>query len=128
MARPFKCRFVAREPGVVYFRPQGIPSDGLEVVVLGVDELEAVRLADLEGLYQEDAAKRMNVSRPTFGNIIRSAHAKIAQVIINGKALRIGGGKCQLKETRVPCWGRRKGLCEALQELEALCKREPRRS
>ena len=108
MARPFKCRFVAREPGVTYFKPRGIPSEGLREIVLGFDELEAVRLADLEGLYQQDAAKRMRVSRPTFGNIIRSAHAKIAQAIINGQALRIDGGKCRLKEMKVPCWASRK--------------------
>ncbi|MCX5796715.1 MAG: DUF134 domain-containing protein [Elusimicrobia bacterium] len=108
MARPVKCRFVAREPGVTYFKPQGVPSDGLREIVLGFDELEALRLADLEGLYQEDAAARMQVSRPTFGNIIRSAHAKIAQAIINGKALRIEGGICRMRELRVPCWGRRR--------------------
>jgi ArsR family transcriptional regulator len=61
-------------------------------VVLTIDEFEAVRLADLDGLYQEDAAKKMNVSRQTFGNIIESAHKKIADTIVNAKALRIKGG------------------------------------
>jgi rubrerythrin len=61
-------------------------------VVLTVDEFEAIRLADLEGLYQEEAAKKMKISRQTFGNIISSAHGKIADAIINGKAIKIEGG------------------------------------
>jgi len=64
----------------------------LEEVNLTLDELEAVRLADLEELYQEDAAKKMNISRQTFGNIINSAHKKIADVLLNAKALKIEGG------------------------------------
>jgi len=64
----------------------------LEEVNLALDELEAVRLADLEGLYQEDAAKKMNISRQTFGNVINSAHKKIADVLLNSKALKIEGG------------------------------------
>lgn len=110
MSRPYKCRVITREPSVTYFKPRGVPMSSLAEIVLGLDELEAVRLADLGGLHHEDAAERMNVSRPTFGKIIRAAHAKIAQVIINGKALRIEGGKCRLKELKVPSWAlRRRG-------------------
>ncbi|OPX94719.1 MAG: hypothetical protein A4E62_02823 [Syntrophorhabdus sp. PtaU1.Bin002] len=61
----------------------------LEQIGLGLDELEALRLADLEGLYQEEAAARMNVSRPTFGRIINEARRKVADAIINGKVLVI---------------------------------------
>jgi len=57
-----------------------------------LDELEAVRLADFAELYQEDAARKMNVSRQTFGNIIKSAHKKIADALLQGKALKIEGG------------------------------------
>ena len=64
----------------------------LEEVNLALDELEAIRLADFDGLYQEDAAKKMNISRQTFGNIINSAHKKIADVLLNAKALKIEGG------------------------------------
>jgi uncharacterized protein len=67
--------------------------DMLEEVNLALDELEAVRLADFDGLYQEDAAKKMNISRQTFGNIINSAHKKIADVLLHAKALKIEGGK-----------------------------------
>ena len=65
----------------------------LEEVNLTLDELEAVRLADFDGLYQEDAAKKMNISRQTFGNIVNAAHKKIADVLLHGKALKIEGGK-----------------------------------
>jgi predicted DNA-binding protein (UPF0251 family) len=64
----------------------------LEEVNLTLDELEAVRLADLEGLYQEEAARKMDISRQTFGNIINSAHKKIADVLLHAKALKIEGG------------------------------------
>lgn len=70
---------------------QGIPSMELEEIVLNMDEFEAVRLADYEHLYQKQAAEKMNISRQTFGRIIDVAHKKIADVLINGKALRIGG-------------------------------------
>jgi uncharacterized protein len=92
MARPCRCRKIRCNPDSSYFKPRGIPLDGLEEVNLALDELEAVRLADYEGLYQEDAAKKMNISRQTFGNIINSAHKKIADVLLNAKALRIEGG------------------------------------
>ena len=92
MPRPFKCRHVFGTPSVDYFKPTGIPLSALQEVGLTLDEFEAIRLADLGGLYQEDAAKRMNISRQTFGNIIADAHKKIADVLVNGKALKIAGG------------------------------------
>lgn len=92
MPRPCRCRRIRCKPDTNYFKPRGIPLDMLEEVNLTLDELEAVRLADLEGLYQEDAAKKMNISRQTFGNIINSAHKKIADVLLNAKALKIEGG------------------------------------
>jgi len=92
MSRPFKCRRVCGNPKTEYFKPRGIPISSLEEVSLTIDEFEAIRLADLEGLYQEGAAKKMNISRQTFGNIIESAHKKIADSIVNAKALKIKGG------------------------------------
>ncbi len=65
-----------------------------------MDEFEAIRLADLEGLYQEQAAERMNVSRQTFGRIVESARRKVAQVLSEGLALRIEGGEVELSEKR----------------------------
>ena len=89
MVRPRKMRTVSCELNATYFKPQGIPMRYLEEVVLDIDEVEAIRLADIEDLYQAEAALKMGVSRPTFGNIIASAHKKIAVAILNGKALRI---------------------------------------
>ena len=92
MPRPCRCRRIRCRPDTSYFKPRGIPLDSLEEVILALDELEAVRLADLEGLYQEDAARKMGISRQTFGNIVNSAHKKIADVLLNAKALKIEGG------------------------------------
>ena len=92
MPRPFKCRRVCCDPTADYFKPRGIPVSELQEICLALDELEAIRLADINGMYQEEAAKMMNVSRQTFGNIIESAHKKIADAIVNGKALKIEGG------------------------------------
>jgi predicted DNA-binding protein (UPF0251 family)/phage FluMu protein Com len=83
-----------------YFKPRGIPLSALEEVVLTVDEFEAVRLADLEGLYQEQAAEKMKVSRPTFGRIIESAHKKVADALVQGKALKIEGGEFEMASMR----------------------------
>jgi len=100
MPRPFQCRRISCHPGCSYFKPQGIPLFMLEEVVLTLDEYEAVRLADMEGLYQEDAAAKMDISRPTFGRIIETAHKKIAEALVKGKALKIEGGVVTMAEKR----------------------------
>lgn len=100
MPRPFKCRYIRCEPDVSYFKPRGIPISRLDEVVLTVDEFESVRLADVEGLYQDEAATKMNVSRQTFGNIVKSAHRKIADALVNGKAIKIKGGVYQMAVMR----------------------------
>jgi predicted DNA-binding protein (UPF0251 family)/predicted Fe-Mo cluster-binding NifX family protein len=79
-------------------KPAGIPARDLEEVILGFDEAEALRLADLEGLYQEAAARSMGVSRQTFGRIVEIARRKVADALLNGKALRIEGGSAKVKE------------------------------
>ena len=104
MSRPFRCRKVRCSPDANYFKPRGIPTNLLEEVNLSIDELEAVRLADLESKYQEDAAKKMNVSRQTFGNILTSAHKKIADVLVNSKALKIEGGVVKMVERYFVCY------------------------
>jgi len=90
--RPQCCRRVAGQPGASVFKPIGIPVRLLDEVVMTLDEFEAIRLADLEGLYQESAAAQMGVSRPTFSRIAAEAHRKVADAIVHGKALRIEGG------------------------------------
>lgn len=92
MPRPRRCRKIRCNPDTNYFKPRGIPVDMLEEINLTLDELEAIRLADFDNLYQEDAAKKMNISRQTFGNIIERAHKKIADALLNAKALKIEGG------------------------------------
>jgi predicted DNA-binding protein (UPF0251 family) len=89
MPRPKKCRYVKCNPRAFYFKPRGIPIPQLEEVDLEMDELEAIRLADYEGRYHEDAAAKMEVSRATFGRILNKARHKIADAIIHGKALKI---------------------------------------
>ncbi len=93
MTRARCCRKIGCVPDVTYYKPKGIPSSLLEEVVLTLDEFESIKLADFEGLYQEQAAVKMDISRQTFGRIIDSAHRKIADVLIHGKALKIAGGK-----------------------------------
>ena len=96
MPRPRQCRRVAHLPHVTFYKPRGVPLSVLQHNNLTFDELEAIRLADFEGLYQEQAAQKMNISRQTFGRIIESAHKKIADALINGKALSIEGGPIEL--------------------------------
>jgi predicted DNA-binding protein (UPF0251 family) len=79
-----------------YFKPRGIPLTMLEEIILTVDEFEAIRLADLEGLYQEQSAEKMNISRQTFGRIIESAHKTVAEALVRGKALKIEGGEFEM--------------------------------
>lgn len=92
MPRHPKCRQVESEPLVTYFKPAGIPRHALEELTLSVDELEAIRLKDREGLNQEECAQRMHVSRPTFQRILITARNKLAEAVIDGKAIRIEGG------------------------------------
>ncbi|NLI78762.1 MAG: DUF134 domain-containing protein [Candidatus Riflebacteria bacterium] len=92
MVRPHSCRRVTGQPGASVFKPAGIPGRLLERVVMTLDEFEAIRLADGEGLLQEEASTRMGISRPTFGRILETAHRKVATVLTRGLALHIEGG------------------------------------
>ena len=83
---------VESHPVVTLFKPQGVPSWRLEEVELPVEGLEALRLADLEGLDQETAAARMGVSRPTFSRIITAARTAVADALVKGRAIRVQGG------------------------------------
>jgi uncharacterized protein len=100
MPRPFCSRRIAGRPGASVFKPAGIPVNEIENVTMTLDEFEAVRLADLDGLYQEEAAEKMKVSRPTFSRIVDSARRKIADTLVHGKALLIEGGPVSLGSRR----------------------------
>jgi len=89
MTRPCKPRTICCRPGSYYYKPAGIPLFELEESVLNLAEVEALRLADSMGLYQDAAARKMGISRQTFGNTIKAARRKVADAIIKGKALRI---------------------------------------
>ena len=92
MPRPRCLRRVEGIPRCNFFKPSGIPTRDLEIVLLTLDELEALRLADHQGLYQEEAAKKMNISRPTFARLVESARKKTALALVEGKALSVEGG------------------------------------
>ncbi|MDI6881037.1 MAG: DUF134 domain-containing protein [Desulfitobacteriaceae bacterium] len=92
MPRPQKHRWVESRPCATHFKPQGIPWCELEEVILTIEEYEAVRLKDAEGLEQEECARQMRISRPTFVRLIQSARNKIALALTQGKGLRIEGG------------------------------------
>jgi len=90
--RPVCPRVVCNVPDITYFKPRGIPLEDLQLAVLTFEELEAVSLADYQGLEQEEAAGRMKVSRRTFARELHSGRKKIADALLNGKAIEIRGG------------------------------------
>jgi predicted DNA-binding protein (UPF0251 family) len=96
MSRPRKCRFVKIQPDVTYFKPRAIPLSMLEEVVLTVEELEALRLHDVKNLTEQQACKKMRISRTTFHRILVSAQKKVANALVYGKAIRIEGGDYKL--------------------------------
>lgn len=103
MPRPHKWRMVAHFPSCDSFQPEGPHPVDREPIRLFWEELEAIRLKDLEGLDQLQAAERMEVSRPTFQRILRSARNKVAQALVNGLALRVDGGHFRLAARPVRC-------------------------
>lgn len=104
MSRPKCCRTIGWLPERRYFSPAGLAVPPRDEVALSLDEFEALRLAHYEGMYHEQAAAMMHVSRATFGRIIESAQHKIADFLVHGKALRITGGEIFVAEAnRTPC-------------------------
>lgn len=89
MPRPFKRRNILGSPNATYFKPAGIRIIELEESILKIDEFEAIRLKDFLQLDQEVCAKKMHISQPTFHRLILNARKKIADAIINGKAIKI---------------------------------------
>lgn len=123
MTRPKCCRKISSFPAVREYQPSGEQSPETPSVSLSLDELEAVRLADYETMYQEDAALKMGISRQTFGRIISAARGKIADAILNGKRIEIGGGTVTIRKRglrtcdhcdqseQIQCTKREKGNC-----------------
>ena len=105
MPRPVKPRWVSFDHTAVFFQPVRSPEFGIELLELTLDELEALRLADLEGLSQEDAAGRMNISRQTFGRVVASARGKVAHALVRGKGIHIQGGSVEFPRRGGPHGG-----------------------
>jgi predicted DNA-binding protein (UPF0251 family) len=106
---------VRHEPAAVHFKPAGIPLRALEEVSVGLDELEAMRLADVEGLTHEEVGRSMGVSRATAGRILAGARRKVSEALARGWAIRVEGGVVETV------------LDEELPYLERGCGRRRRR-
>ncbi|MBN1835245.1 MAG: DUF134 domain-containing protein [Spirochaetales bacterium] len=105
MARPVKPRWIGFQPPGLCFLPQAVPVAPAGLLVLTIDELEAIRLADLEGLSHAEAAERMNVSRPTFGRIVEQARRKVAEGLVHGRGIGFEGGVVRFHPPQGPSWG-----------------------
>ena len=103
MPRPTKIRKIDFFPSETYFKPQGKRQCTLEEIGLKLEELEAMRLKDVEGLSQEACAKEMEISRQTFQNILDEARRKVTLALVEGKAIRIGGGDYVAKKCTYQC-------------------------
>ena len=106
MPRPRKIRFI-QGASVRYYKPRGIPLSELMETVLSLDGLEALRLADVEGLEQADAAPRMGISRSTFSRVLAEARTAVATALTNGWAIRIDGGPVEVAAAKGRGPGRR---------------------
>lgn len=100
MPRPRKQRALAQRPRPAIYKPAGVPLANLTRLNLLYEELEALRLADLEGLIQEEAAEQMGISRSTFQRIVAQAHHQVAQALVEGHALQIEGGSFTVQPPR----------------------------
>jgi len=114
MGRPEKLRTVGCTGRGRGFKPVGRRAAELAVETLRLDELEALRLADLEGLYQETAAERMGISRPTFSRILARARSTVARALVEERLLVVGEGPVVTGSSEpLPCpvhgGGRRRG-------------------
>lgn len=97
MTRPKSPRYIDGTPKVSWFKPAGVRLLDLDEIELTIDEVEALRLADYEGNYQELVAEKMNISRQTVGRILSSARRKIAEALVTGKAIRLEGGEIECR-------------------------------
>lgn len=109
MARRKQLRNIDSPPLMTGYKPFGIPRTQLESVILNIDEYESLRLLDYEGLNQEQAAERMNISRPTLTRIYDSARKAIAKAFVEGKMILIEGGNVNFDKEWFRC-----GRCHKL--------------
>lgn len=134
MARPTKFRRVEFFPENSYFVPVGKPKCEIQEVSLKVEELEAMRLKDIEELNQEECAEKMQVSRQTFQNIIDSARKKVAVALTEGKAININGGHYTTNNCKFKCsdcqtvyeikYEQDKSICPNCGSKRVMCKKK----
>jgi predicted DNA-binding protein (UPF0251 family) len=103
VVRPTKKRRIENLPNIELFKPAGVPNSQLEEFNLTYEELESLRLKDIEGLDNISCADRMHISRTTFQRILGSARNKIARALIEGSSIRIEGGNYKLAKRRFRC-------------------------
>jgi predicted DNA-binding protein (UPF0251 family)/DNA-directed RNA polymerase subunit RPC12/RpoP len=120
LARPTKWRKVEFIPRTQYFVPSDVDTEAVEENVLRIEELEAIRLKDLEGMEQADCAEKMEVSRQTFQRILNIARQKIADSLINGKGIRIEGGNYTRNICPVKCLDCGKQWRESYENFEKI--------
>lgn len=120
MARPKIDRVICALPEHRFFEPRGRPE--AETVVLTTDEFEIIRLHDLEHLDQSEAAKQMRISRPSAALLLTSAHKKLAQMLVEGKGLRIEDRNCRVCEVGLQCPKARDHSCDKMHRCKAACK------
>lgn len=122
MPRPPIERSVGGIPRVTLFKPAGVPARELEELPLAIDELEAIRLVDLEGLSHEQAASVMGVSRQTVGRVLERGRGKVAEALVGGKAILIGGGQYRVEPQQVRCFScQQRWIAEAELGLPSTC-------
>jgi len=124
LARPTKWRKVEFIPNIQYFAPSDIDAASMQENILRIEELEAIRLKDIEGMEQEDCADKMEVSRQTFQRILNVAREKIADSLINGKAIRIEGGNYTRNICPVKCLDCGKQWSESYENFEKILNGE----
>ena len=100
MPRPRRIRRIFFQPHIRHFKPAGVPVASLDETILTFEEVEVIRLIDYEDQAQESVAKKMKISQPTLSRILKSARKKIADAVVNGKAIRVQGGKFQMAVSR----------------------------
>lgn len=124
MARPTKWRRIENIPTTLYFIPSEKAVTEVSENILKLEELEAIRLKDLEGLEQNECAERMEVSRPTFQRILLSAREKVADSLVNGKVIHIEGGNFTRNICPVRCLDCGKEWMESFENLESIKNEE----
>lgn len=133
MVRPRKLKRIENEPSITYFKPQAVPLRELKEVELTYDELETLRLSNLEGLNQTEAAERMEIHQSTFQRTLTRAREKLTDALVNGKAIKIHGGEYKMPrgdrtgpDGKGPKTGRGLGYCNGNEEAGYLSNQTPR--